>query len=630
VNATLVWNNAVTYFLQMGLLVGLAALAPPLLRLRLPGAKLAFWRLLLAACLLLPLVQPWRQHVVAASVEISTKTLAVQPVQDHTRRLPSGPELALALLGAGALARFAWLMAGFWRLQRYRRHSQPLPSPTAWSAADIRISDQIASPVTFGFRDPVILLPARFPELARALQEAILCHESLHVQRGDWLFTVGEECVRALFWFHPAIWWLLGEIQLAREQAVDREVIQITNSRDHYLDALLAIAGAAPGASVQLDLAPAPLFLRKRHLKQRVVSILKEVQISKVRTASSLAAGLAVVVAACWLVTGAFPLLAAPQMVSDAAGVSVDTGGAQLLHRSGVSYPPGAIEKGVQGVVVAQVRIDGAGNVSDASVLSGPDELRKPVLQSVLTWHFTKDAANTVRQVSVTFHAPEASPAAQASTVQASGAQRTGAILQYTPTSPSQGTPGHYTYSPARLTNESRTLRLASINVRGLSDASRDELLSRLTVHPGDTLTREGSRELSRQASAFDGHLSVSEASDANGDVNVIISAPSAAPPTPAGPIPIGGRVQASKLISQPQPAYPSTAKEARVSGTVELAVVIGTDGSVADINVVKGHPLLVQAAVDAVRQWIYEPTLLNDKPVAVSTTIDVNFTLNQ
>ena len=90
------------------------------------------------------------------------------------------------------------------------------------------ISDEISSPVTFGFRRPVILLPARFPELERPMQDAILCHEMLHVERRDWLFTVGEEMVRAIFWFHPAIWWLLGEIQLAREQAVDRAVIELT------------------------------------------------------------------------------------------------------------------------------------------------------------------------------------------------------------------------------------------------------------------------------------------------------------------------------------------------------------------------------------------------------------------
>ena len=61
---------------------------------------------------------------------------------------------------------------------------------------------------------------------------------------------------------------------------MDREVVELTRSRDEYVDALLAIAGAKP----RLDLAPAPLFLRKRHLKQRVVSIMKEVRMSKTRS----------------------------------------------------------------------------------------------------------------------------------------------------------------------------------------------------------------------------------------------------------------------------------------------------------------------------------------------------------
>jgi protein TonB len=102
------------------------------------------------------------------------------------------------------------------------------------------------------------------------------------------------------------------------------------------------------------------------------------------------------------------------------------------------------------------------------------------------------------------------------------------------------------------------------------------------------------------------------------------------APPKPTGPIPIGGRVQAAKLINQPQPLYPPLAKQARVSGTVELAAIIGKNGRIVDLKVVKGHPLLVAAALAAVKQWIYQPTLLNGEPVDVSTTIDVNFTLNQ
>ncbi|HEX3878222.1 MAG TPA: energy transducer TonB [Bryobacteraceae bacterium] len=102
------------------------------------------------------------------------------------------------------------------------------------------------------------------------------------------------------------------------------------------------------------------------------------------------------------------------------------------------------------------------------------------------------------------------------------------------------------------------------------------------------------------------------------------------APPKPSGPITVGGRVQAAKLIRQPQPVYPQIARQARISGTVELAAIIGEDGHIQQLSVVSGHPLLRQAALDAVKQWVYQPTLLNEQPVKVSTTIDVVFTLGQ
>src|SRR5260370_7057996 len=117
-------------------------------------------------------------------------------------------------------------------------------------------------------------------------REGVGCDGGTHVRRGHWAVAMAQEAVRALFWFQPAIWWLLGQIQLNREQAVDAEVIRITASREQYIDALLAVAGS----HLQPDLAPAPLFLRKTHLAQRVALILKEVSMSKKRLLSSFAA----------------------------------------------------------------------------------------------------------------------------------------------------------------------------------------------------------------------------------------------------------------------------------------------------------------------------------------------------
>jgi protein TonB len=88
--------------------------------------------------------------------------------------------------------------------------------------------------------------------------------------------------------------------------------------------------------------------------------------------------------------------------------------------------------------------------------------------------------------------------------------------------------------------------------------------------------------------------------------------------------------VEAANLVTKVTPAYPPLAKQAQVSGIVTLTVFIGADGKVQNLTVVKGDPLLVQAAIDAVKQWVYKPILLNGLPTPVITTIEVNFTLAQ
>ncbi|MES1261697.1 MAG: energy transducer TonB, partial [Acidobacteriota bacterium] len=92
----------------------------------------------------------------------------------------------------------------------------------------------------------------------------------------------------------------------------------------------------------------------------------------------------------------------------------------------------------------------------------------------------------------------------------------------------------------------------------------------------------------------------------------------------------VGAAVQEAALLSQPKPVYPPLAKEARVQGTVKFEAVIGKDGRVQNLRLLSGPPLLVQAAMQGVQQWVYKPTLLNGSPTEVITTIDVNFTLSQ
>jgi protein TonB len=90
----------------------------------------------------------------------------------------------------------------------------------------------------------------------------------------------------------------------------------------------------------------------------------------------------------------------------------------------------------------------------------------------------------------------------------------------------------------------------------------------------------------------------------------------------------VGGNMQQAKLARKVQPVYPPEAKAARIEGIVRLEAIIGKDGSVENLVLLSGHPLLAPAAMEAVRQWQYQNTLLNGDPVEVTTEIDVNFTL--
>jgi protein TonB len=100
--------------------------------------------------------------------------------------------------------------------------------------------------------------------------------------------------------------------------------------------------------------------------------------------------------------------------------------------------------------------------------------------------------------------------------------------------------------------------------------------------------------------------------------------------PKPTGPQRIGGNVMEANLVRKVQPVYPPLAKSARVQGTVEFTATISKDGNIENLTLVRGHPLLVNAAKEAVLQWKYRPTMLNGSPVEVITDIIVNFTLSQ
>ncbi len=125
--------------------------------------------------------------------------------------------------------------------------------------------------------------------------------------------------------------------------------------------------------------------------------------------------------------------------------------------------------------------------------------------------------------------------------------------------------------------------------------------------------------------------------SDTSALSGVISSIGESSPPPPTRqtestktPVKLGGVVAEANLIRRVQPIYPPLAKSARVQGAVQFTAVISTNGNIEKLELLRGHPLLIAAAKEAILQWRYRPTLLNGHPTEVITEITVNFTLNQ
>jgi protein-disulfide isomerase len=281
------------YCVHLIVLIFAGGLMMAVTRLRRPQVRLVYLQILLGLGLLLPAVEPWwpvphqQQSMAQASEPIlQVGAIGIQATVTGAARAASVLsvyDLVALLLVAGVLFRLIWLALGFIRLRRSWRDSRPLGHHPALAELRARlgicpavlVSNQLSSPAAFGWRKPRVFLPARFTQMDVARQRVILYHEFLHVRRRDWRWHSAEEILLALFWFHPAVVWLVARIRLSREQVVDSEVVALSGARGDYLDALFEIAAAAPRYT------PAPLFLNEHHLKRRVALILTESAMSR-------------------------------------------------------------------------------------------------------------------------------------------------------------------------------------------------------------------------------------------------------------------------------------------------------------------------------------------------------------
>ncbi len=393
-------SNLLFYCIQTGFLILVGALLVWIFRLREPSVLHLYWRLLLVVCLLL-LFQPEAKSslpelVSVPLIEEAGLATAPQATASAGRRLNFYPWLG-GVLVAGVLLRLIWLGIGFYRLHRLRRTSRVMTvEPHLQVLRDemevvpqFRVSAKIGGPVTFGWLRPVIVLPEFFAGMDRGMQRAVVCHELLHVKRRDWTWNTLEEMARTLFWFHPAFHWIIGRIQLTREQVVDRKSVTLLGSNKAYLQSLLETARRG----VAVPSVPAPLFLAECQLSRRVELLLQEVEMSKTKSNASVSVCFVLVGLAGWWCLSVFPTVgyASPQLVREGPAVEESTRNevasrvqaGRLSHRVSPKYPAAARISGVEGIVHLSVLIGEGGEVQGMDVLEGDAGSQRAAVERV-------------------------------------------------------------------------------------------------------------------------------------------------------------------------------------------------------------------------------------------------------
>jgi TonB family protein len=391
--ATTFAADLTAYVLQSSLILGVGLLLPRLFRLRDARAALLYGQGLLVAVLLLPLLQPEPVRAAFAGEMTVTGEWLGQLAEAGGN---SSGNLLLGVLGVGILLRISWLGLGLLTLRSWRRNATPAHlapeileiEEIVGARALLLVSGRIESPVTFGWRSPVVLLPAGFPELPLEAQRGVLCHELIHVLRRDWLAALFEEGMRALLWFHPGVWMLLARIALCREQVVDREAVRLTGSRRAYLETLRLFAGSWQAA------VPGLPFFHRRHLLERVTYLCKEVPMSRSRIAT-----LVTTFAGLLALTAVLGILAFPIAGTAWAGPMKVEGNVKppkVVNKVEPEYPASARDAKIEGNVAVKIVIDKQGRVLNPTIAesSGNADLDRSAMDTVAQWTFQPATLN--------------------------------------------------------------------------------------------------------------------------------------------------------------------------------------------------------------------------------------------
>lgn len=559
----------------------------------------------------------------------------------------------VAIWSMGVLLLTIRLARAWWSTERVRRVGTH-PVSQAMEAAVARLAGKLGLrrhvslsestlvdvPTVIGWIRPAILMPmGALAGLSVQQLEAVISHELAHIRRHDYLVNGLQNVAETLFFYHPGVWWISRQIRVEREHCCDDIAVATCGNSVAYARALASLEEVRHHrATLALAATDGPLLTRVRRLLGAPTR-------DEYRPSLSIAAGIvAVMVAAAFSVAHARGTTQAPAPPADIPLSQVEqsitiTGGpapagivrlqqnewdaltarykALIAERAVADRaagaippppppPPPATSRPRTGGAVAAfpvspppapappqapLRVGGAikepRKIADVRPIY-PDVARAAGVSGVVILEATIDPEGSVAGVRVLRSVPLLDQAAIDSVRQWKYAP---AMLNGAPVSVMMTVTVNFTLASNLATN-----RVAP-QTPGADRTAEQRLEARIAAM--ERLLRDGQQ--------FDNNVNVDD-----------------------GSVPrVGGDIREPRKVRDVRPEYPRIARAVGVSGVVILEATIDAQGNVSDVRILRSVPMLDEAAVDAVRQWQYEPVMINGAATSVRMTLTVNFTLD-
>jgi TonB family protein len=637
----------VSITVRTALLAAVAGAAMWVWRARSAAAKHAVWTVVAGGMLLTPAFAPLLPELPLRVLRAAPAPVALPepaavgrtadggaaPARGNARepraRLDGGSVVAVVYL-LGLLVLLVRLVFGYSFTRRLVRASRPIGRP--WSAG-IFESAWISVPLTVGWLRPKILLPADWASWPAGKLDAVLAHERAHIRRCDWAISVMAGLNRCIFWFHPLASWVERRLALLAEQACDDSALLLVGA-EPYAQALLDMAAAVRSKQGRL-VWEAMAMAEASEVKKRIERVLDETrQIPKALTPRRWMALVACSLPVAYLAMALkpAPVRAQPQQFPGAAALE------QRLAAN--PHDLEARRQLILGYFANNVREPRLGHVYWL-IANHPESQVTAEMSFGITARATSmnDATDYARAAGLwkqqaALHDTDARVLGNAGLFfsQPGGdlseaARLLSAAVALTPKQSNWVVRLAKVYARAILSTAGDSAfdaRDSALGQRAKTEieSSTDPLLKTMTVFAirdmvrrpaaGETLP-PGTLDLDQHAVLVPIVQWAQALTGSSQGTPAALVAPTTAPSLGAGPPP----------VSKVEPEYPALARQARISGTVHLIVTVGPDGRPQHLQVRSGHPLLVPSALEAVKQWAWDPA------AAGTFEVDVPFVLH-